>query len=69
MGKITFTEQMEEIQTSIQHLNEDYTRMVERLARIEADISWLKWLSMAIVAGTIMTLLGIIATAMRAWFR
>lgn len=40
-----------EIQKHIAVLNDDYTKMAERIAKIEADLVWVKWFVTAIGLG------------------
>ena len=49
------------IRRHIEVLNDDYTKMVERISHIETDISWIKWLTMLITGGVALT-------AIKVWF-
>lgn len=46
---------LESIRRHVEILNEDYTKMVERISHIETDVSWVKWLTMLITGGVILT--------------
>lgn len=46
-----------QIATELATINDEMGKLCERVARIEADLSWLKWFTMAILGGVIAMLL------------
>lgn len=51
--------QMEEIGKHIAVLNDDYTKLLERVVTLEIEVKWIKWISLAILGASLITVVSI----------